>query len=194
MVGCEKQAPEPSVVAPNHLAGFRVNPEDMHFCPTYDLPMPFPLHDSRGAIGGIVPKTFGLPYHLACQFVESRHADVFATSGHNHLVAIKQRMFADALVIWGKVILVPIIYRPKQFAVSSVEADQFAHVADHIETVVVDDRSGACLLERFCPCTPIGDLPNLCAIQFVTSQLLFLLVLCKACRVDESVTDQCTGK
>ena len=86
MVGCEKQAP-------------RIDIKDVQLCAADDLTMAVPFYDTGCAIGGIVAKAFGFPYHVACQFVESGHADFFPTGGHNNLVAINQWVFTDSLVV-----------------------------------------------------------------------------------------------
>ena len=102
-------------------------------------------------------------------------------------------MLADALVVGREFIFLPVVNGPQNLTVLAIEADQFARIAYHIKTVIVDYGSRTCFPIRLRPCISIDHLPGLCSVQLVASQLFFLLVLGKTCSIDKSVAYQCTG-
>ena len=165
----------------------------MHLGCADHLPTSVPLDEARGAVGGIVAKALRFPNDCARELIKSCHADVLATGGDNDFVAIDERMLADALVVGRESVFLPVIDHPQLCAVGTVQANEFAHIADHVEAGVIDDGCGTSLLERLGPCMTVGHLPLLCAVERVASKLLFLLIVGQASGIDESVADQRTG-
>ena len=155
--------------------------------------MAVPFDDARCEIGSFVAEALCFPYHLARPLVEGCQADVFAASGDNDLVAVDEGVLADALVVGRYAVLLPIVERPEYLSVGPVQAYQLAHIADHVEAVVVDDGGGTGFLERLRPGVPVGDLPHLRAVCLKAGQLLLLLVLGEACSIDEAVAGQGAG-
>ena len=109
---------DPLVVTPDHRTRLGVHPEDVLLRAADDLPAAVPLHHPRSAVGGLVAEALGLPDHLPGELVEGGHADLPAAGSDDDLVAVDQRMLADALVIGGDVVLVPVVERPAHRAVS----------------------------------------------------------------------------
>ena len=129
----------PLVVAPYHTARLRVDAEHVHLSAADHLAMTVPLNDARRGVGSLVTEALGLPDDIARQLVEGSHTDVLAAGGDDDLVAVNQRMLADALIVGCEAVFVPVVHLPENLPVSATKADQFAHVADHVEAVVIDD-------------------------------------------------------
>ena len=78
----------PLAVIPNHFSCLGIHAENMFLGSTYDLTVSFPFYDTWRAIGGFVSEAFGLPNHLASEFIKGRHTDFLATGCNNNLTAI----------------------------------------------------------------------------------------------------------